>query len=194
MKDIRSKYIQGLDHARRLQLQKLGPPKDPLKGRGFNRYELTGVNWQHNHLACAVRNVVPWVHRDLLYDRNGTPTVIVSPEAFELIREAWRFAEIRQRVADLRAFQRRQREWERQHSKRAVACGFSQWPVQASQAERVLQAGYEQGQLTHEEHAEFAGLVRGRSHPFTGRALELKQKSGLTWSQLTCKLEVKPCS
>jgi hypothetical protein len=41
-----------------------------------------------------------------------------------------------------------------------------------------------QATLTPEQMKEFLSLVQGQSHPFTGRALELKNKSGLTWSQI----------
>lgn len=42
----------------------------------------------------------------------------------------------------------------------------------------------EESELTNEEIREFIALVDGGMHPFTGRAVELKNKSGLTWNQI----------
>lgn len=43
----------------------------------------------------------------------------------------------------------------------------------------------EETELTGEEIQELIRLTQGQNHPFTGRALELKQKSGLTWNQIS---------
>lgn len=39
-------------------------------------------------------------------------------------------------------------------------------------------------QLDDAERVELATLLHGKEHPFTGRALELKRKSGMSWNQL----------
>jgi len=39
-------------------------------------------------------------------------------------------------------------------------------------------------QLDAAERVELATLLHGKEHPFAGRALELKQKSGMSWKQL----------
>lgn len=39
-------------------------------------------------------------------------------------------------------------------------------------------------QLDDAERVELATLLHGKEHPFTGRALELKLKSGMSWNQL----------
>jgi hypothetical protein len=42
----------------------------------------------------------------------------------------------------------------------------------------------EESELTNEEIREFIALADGAMHPFAGRAVELKNKSGLTWNQI----------
>lgn len=50
---------------------------------------------------------------------------------------------------------------------------------------RVKTGAIWESQLTADEIAEFTSLVEGQTHPVQGRAMELKNKSGMTWNQLT---------
>ncbi|MCG3206304.1 MAG: hypothetical protein KCHDKBKB_03038 [Elusimicrobia bacterium] len=52
----------------------------------------------------------------------------------------------------------------------------------------VVLAALQSSELTVEERAEFIALVEGGCHPFPEKATALKNKSGLTWSQLTVKM------
>jgi len=67
--------------------------------------------------------------------------------------------------------------------RRAAFAKFGRGPRGESPVQ-IRAATLEKSALTEEEQVEFKMLLAASAHPYTGRTLELKQKSGLSWTEI----------
>lgn len=166
------------------RLGNLKRPAAPLKGRGHAR-ETLGVPF-NTETAKRLWSAIPDSHKcEVAYRRTGGyfgHTVEVSPEAAKVCAEI---------VAAINAVTdaARNKQVAKEHAAHIAWRQANRAAKQATsprpQEPRPQPCGsLAASRLSEPERDELRALLAAGQHPFTGRALELKHASGLSWGQI----------
>ncbi len=158
------------------RLDKLPLPKLPLKGRGYAREDFPlALNTEANRVLWEG---IPSRHKD----ETATKTTgknfrwwkVISPESAKACAAFFEAA---------RATQRKRQDalWAKVEPKRAEQANH----IPSNNEPRSQPCGsLSDCALSDAERDELRALLAEGQHPFTGRALELKHRSGLSWGQI----------